>query len=188
MALTAALSVAVMAGCTGGSDPVQTVRPTGTLSPTPSATPSEVAALPTAPARPAAMDAAGPAGAAAAASYLMQLYPYVLATGDLAEWDALSADTCDFCANTRAEVQELQAAGLRSVGGISILSAEGTDLGANGWHSASVEIDLAPSEDIDRSGVVHDSNDGGRYTIEMALTWSGAWKVDSAGFSEKPAE
>lgn len=134
------------------------------------------------------MDAAGPDGAAAAASYLMELYPYVLATGDLTEWDVLSADTCDFCANTRAEVQELVAAGQRSVGGITILSATGKDLGANGWYSATVEVDLAPSEDIDSSGAVVGSNDGGRYTVDVALTWADGWRVDSAGIVEEPTE
>lgn len=63
------------------------------------------------------MGTPGTDGAAAAASYFMELYPYVLATGDLAEWDAISADTCDFCINTRAEVERLEAAGLRSIGG-----------------------------------------------------------------------
>ncbi|QWC15830.1 hypothetical protein KKR89_16470 [Cellulomonas dongxiuzhuiae] len=118
----------------------------------------------------------------------MQLYPYVLATGDLAEWDALSATTCEFCSNTRAEVERLQAAGQRSVGGVTVLSATGQDLGANGWYRATLSVAITPSEDIDKAGVVVDTNDGGTYTIDVAMTWSDGWTIDSAGIVETPVE
>lgn len=133
------------------------------------------------------MGTPGADGAAAAARYFMELYPYVLATGDLAEWDAISADTCDFCINTRAEVERLEAAGLRSVGGVRILSAAGKDLGANGWHSASLEVEILPSQDIDSSGVVIETHDGGTYTLDVAMTWSDGWAIDSAGIVQAPA-
>ena len=35
----------------------------------------------------------------AVAEYFVLLYPYVYATGDLAEWNALSDPDCKFCAS-----------------------------------------------------------------------------------------
>lgn len=134
------------------------------------------------------MASAGPEGAAAAASYLMQLYPYVLATGDLSEWDALSADTCDFCVNTRDEVERLRSAGLRSLGGVTIRSAVGKDLGANGWHTATLDVEIAPSQDLDATGSVVATTDGGSYRLDVALTWSDRWIIDSAGIVDDAAE
>jgi hypothetical protein len=43
------------------------------------------------------MDDDGPAGAEAAAKYFLQLDAYMQATGDTAEWAAMSHPTCAFC-------------------------------------------------------------------------------------------
>ena len=132
------------------------------------------------------MAQAGRDGAAAAATYFMSLYPYVLATGDLAAWDAMSAPSCDFCNNTRSEVERLRAAGQRNLGGITVLAATGTDLGSNGWHSASLEVEIHRSSDVDEEGTVVASREGGTYSVDLALTWSGGWLVDSAGIVGTP--
>ncbi|MFF2267186.1 DUF6318 family protein [Cellulosimicrobium cellulans] len=77
---------------------------------TPEPTPTETG--PAKPERPAAMERDDAEGAAAAAEYFLSLYGYVLATGDTAEWDAMTwAETCEFCANVRSDAQEIAKAG-----------------------------------------------------------------------------
>lgn len=92
-------SEAVTAPSTGSATPAP---PT----PTPT-TPEPVAA----PERPAAMDQPDETGAVAAAEYVLQLYAYALSTGDLTAWDALSGQSCEFCENTRADVDRVYADG-----------------------------------------------------------------------------
>lgn len=189
--LVTALAVALLTGgCLGDEDvarPTEAATPTAvTTSALPSPTPTPTIDVATHPQRPDAMAMRGPDGAAAAASYFMTLYPYVLATGDLIEWDALSADTCDFCANTRSEVQRLQAAGQRSVGGVTVLSAEGRDLGGNDWFSADLFVRIDPSVDLNANGDVVGQHDGGDYVVNFALTWADGWVVDSAGIVKDP--
>lgn len=46
------------------------------------------------------MDEVSVEGALAFGEYFMQLYPYVIATGDTTEWRALSHPECIFCADT----------------------------------------------------------------------------------------
>ncbi|WP_318280490.1 DUF6318 family protein [Cellulosimicrobium funkei] len=91
----------LVAGCTGGgepapSPPVETsAEPsvTGTPEPEPTTT------GPPKPERPAAMDRDDAEGAAAAAEYFLELYPYVMATGDTADWEAMSHSQCDTCSD-----------------------------------------------------------------------------------------
>ncbi len=58
-------------------------------------------------------------GALAAATYFMELYNYVIATGDLTEWDAVSDPGCEYCASVHDDVAALVDAGGRYDGGES---------------------------------------------------------------------
>jgi len=96
-----------ISGCTGGGPGPEpsastTVEPSVTASPTPSD--PGVAK----PERPADMDRTDEAGAAAAAEYFLELYPYIMRTGDFTEWDALSWVNCEYCADSRATAVELR--------------------------------------------------------------------------------
>ncbi len=64
-----------------------------------------------APEKPAKMSENSPEGAVAAAEYFVSLYPYVYATGDLTEWDAMSEDGCVFCSSVHDNVTELHESG-----------------------------------------------------------------------------
>ncbi|WP_236755734.1 DUF6318 family protein [Actinomyces radicidentis] len=64
-----------------------------------------------APEKPARMGENSPEGAVAAAEYFVSLYPYVYATGDLTEWDAMSEDGCVFCGSVHDNVTELHESG-----------------------------------------------------------------------------
>ncbi|WP_157732612.1 DUF6318 family protein [Cellulomonas sp. PSBB021] len=96
-----------------------TPRPTGKPTPIPSPTSTAEdfdATIP--PKRPTALD--GPPSeesAAEAAKYFLALFPYVFATGDLAEWRAMSGESCKYCAGTVEQVETEQAAGKRRTGG-----------------------------------------------------------------------
>ena len=47
-------------------------------------------------------------GAAAAAEYFIELYPYVMATGDTEEFEAMSHRACDYCAGTLENAKWLE--------------------------------------------------------------------------------
>lgn len=109
----------VVAGCTGGGDPgpSPTVEEPVVASPseTPEPTPTETG--PVKPERPAAMERDDAEGAAAAAEYFLELYPYVMATGDTTEWEAMSHPTCQSCADFVAQARTIKQRGDRFAGG-----------------------------------------------------------------------
>ena len=115
----AGLVVAVglaLSACTGSTpDPEVTTSPTGDPTPTASASPSP--SLPTKPERPAAMEREDAAGAAAAAEYFIELYPYVMATGDTEEFEAMSHRACEYCKGTLENAAWLQETGGTFEGG-----------------------------------------------------------------------
>ncbi len=106
-AFTGAVAIALVAGlaadCSGsGAKSVPsatTARSSPTASPslTPTASPAPDASVK--PVRPAAMDQVSAAGAEAVAVYFLQLFPYVFASGEVTEWEALSHPECVYCAN-----------------------------------------------------------------------------------------
>ena len=121
----------VLGGCSGGSDAGPTtspapavVSPTSGLTPgpvvtTPAATPATTPTAassgagkgPAAPVRPKGMDAKTAEGARKTALYFISLYPYVMATGDMKDFDALSVygkDACGFCNGSRSDVRKYQ--------------------------------------------------------------------------------
>lgn len=88
-----------LSACTGANpDPEVSAGPTGDPTPTASASPSP--SVPTKPKRPEAMEREDAEGAAAAAEYFIELYPYVMATGDTEEFEAMSHRACDYCRGT----------------------------------------------------------------------------------------
>ncbi|MFJ4230352.1 DUF6318 family protein [Cellulosimicrobium cellulans] len=83
---------------------------------TPEPTPTETG--PVKPERPAAMERDDAEGAAAAAEYFLELYPYVMATGDTVEWDAMTwAETCGFCSSVSKDARSIAEAGQTFAGG-----------------------------------------------------------------------
>lgn len=118
-----AVLVALLAtGCSDAGGDVDPTPPSSTdVNEEPSATePASPAPGPTPwpePTRPAAMERDDIEGAKAAAEYFLALYPYVFATGDLDEWDAMSHPECRFCASVKSRAVELHEAGGFGLGG-----------------------------------------------------------------------
>ncbi|ROS79122.1 DUF6318 family protein [Cellulomonas sp. PhB143] len=138
--VAATLATAGLAGCSGaepspGGDATSSApapeksasAPAGEPTPTGSATPDgsdkeaedvDAADAPPKPDRPADMKRTDERGAAAAATYFLELYPYVMATGDTKEWDAMSYDdTCDFCVDASKKAIKLKDRNQHYIGG-----------------------------------------------------------------------
>ena len=115
-AIAALVALALTSGCTSrapddeaSGDPSPVVRTTppttATPTPTPAPTPESL------PAPPPERSRADEVGAAAAVTYYVELYPFILATGDFAGWNSLSAPDCEFCRQTREYVSSVLSAG-----------------------------------------------------------------------------
>ena len=179
--IRAAVLAVLIAGCTSEATPAPTpsdisASPTANLSP--SLTPPTQTDPPTPPQRPEAMAMPSADGAAAAASHFVSLFPYIFATGDVAEWNAMSADDCGFCANTRTSVEEQMARGVRGEGSeITIHSARGTEISPGDAYSADIEFSQAPSFEVSMDGTRTPDGEGGRFRIHVALWWRDGWIV-----------
>jgi hypothetical protein len=146
------------------------VSPTVTATPTPTPTPDASVK----PERPAAMDEVSAAGAEAVAVYFLQLFPYVYATGDLAEWRALSHPECIYCANVAAGVEEMFAAGQHSVGGhpdITEVNAAEVDPGR--WWSVDVDLVQSPSQTLDGTDELVEEFPGSNFHMDIAVVFEG---------------
>ena len=180
----------LVAGCTDDPAPVETT-PASTPSPTPTApaTPSPTPTLEaaTAPTRPEEMSTASADGAAAAASYLLSLYPYARSTGDIAAWEALSGEECTFCASVSQEVADLTARQESVRGGtITIESATGTEIIAGESYSAELVFTESPTETWRDSSLVS-TGDGGRYEALVVLRWTATeWEVRAVDLTPAP--
>ena len=114
-ALAAALAAPLGRAACGTGEPI--TEPTSaapSVSATPSASPSAAIEKPD---RPAAIDENTQAGAEAAAVYFLELDSYMQATGDTTEWEAMSHETCDFCAARLEQAREITEAGDTFSGG-----------------------------------------------------------------------
>ncbi|QGQ18108.1 hypothetical protein GC089_01030 [Cellulomonas sp. JZ18] len=185
-AVSAGLLVGLLVtGCTRAEPTEPTPEPpspaTETARPTP--TPSPTVDLSVPPTRPEAMATPSADGAAAAASYFISLYPYVYVTGDFTEWDAMSAPTCEFCSESRVDVQRMLDAGNSTTGAsVEVLSAEGIELSHREWYSARLRVKQGEGVELDSAGTVVSSNPEAVYDFDFAMTWlEGAWRIDSVG-------
>lgn len=186
-AIAVGLSAMVLLGaCTPEeTEPTPSASPTveePTPTPTPTTPPEAIA-----PERPAEMAEISVAGAEAAATYFLQLYPYVYATGDLAEWASLSHPECLFCASVIQNVGEQVAAGNSSSGAetsVEILSA--IDVSPS-LYSVSILATQAPSIEVSADGAVVSESDGGRYLMDVLLVPSGeTWLIRGVDYEDAP--
>lgn len=165
------MTLCALAGCTGETDDPPTTPDVTSAAPSPSETPSPTptpdAAMP--PERP-DMSRVDAAGAQATATYFLELYPYVLATGDLTEWDALSHPECIFCASVRQGVLDLQAEGQHSTGGLVTLGNPGTTETSDDMWLVQFRMVQAPSATVDAVGTISaTSTDTTTYDVAVAV-------------------
>ncbi|WP_198303468.1 DUF6318 family protein [Cellulomonas sp. PSBB021] len=190
------VSALALAGCTaeGAARPEPTTTsatpvptPTVSPSPTPSSSPS---AAPTSgpdqdvtkpPARPAALD--GPAtedNAIAVGKYFMSLFPFIIATGDYAEWDALSGPDCQFCASSRERAAKIHEAGNHGTGGAMDIGLGTVATDRDGSFLVGIQLVEHGSQTVDSDGNVIEDFPGDM-TLRASMKLShGAdgWTVD----------
>jgi len=95
-------------------------------------------------------------GAAAAAEYFIELYPYVMATGDTEEFEAMSHRACGFCEQALKDANRIQSRGQVFQGGAT--EAKLLDLylqdDLTGIYPLDVEVRQQASETLDANGSV----------------------------------
>jgi hypothetical protein len=169
----------VLSACTGAApDPEVSTGPAGDPTPTASASPSP--SVPTKPERPEAMEREDAEGAAAAAEYFIELYPYVMATGDTEEFEAMSHRACGFCDDALEQAKQIKEGGWIYEGGGSTLSVTQTynQDELTGIYPLDVEISQESSQISESGGAQLDSIESKKFDrrIEMGLR-SGEWVV-----------
>jgi hypothetical protein len=172
-----------LSGCTGSSpDPEvtasSTANSTGNSTPAVSASPSP--SVPTKPERPDAMERDDAKGAAAAAEYFIELYPYVMATGDTKEFEAMSHRACGFCDDALEQAKRIEEGGWAYTGGgstLSLVEAYKRDE-LTGVYPLDVEISQESSQISESGGAQLDSVESKVFDrrIEMGLR-DGEWVV-----------
>ncbi|WP_418606211.1 DUF6318 family protein [Georgenia sp. SUBG003] len=128
------------------------------------------------------------AGAEAAAQYFLELYPYVYATGDLAEWKAMSDPECVFCQSVVDNVEELYSGGGFGVGPeIEIRTVDGSPpREGNEYFAVWIDVGEGKSSIFDAQGVQTASSDGGPAAFDFAIKRSeGRWVIGEASFERE---
>jgi hypothetical protein len=180
-----------LAGCTDYPEPSHLPTPTEavTLSPTPTptATPTpDSASVP--PERPSAMDVADSAGAEAVAVYFLELYAYVYATNDLAEWRDLSHPECIFCDSVIGNVEQQASDERRSDGGLpEIESVTSTEV-TTGLFNVTITATQGSSNVYGPGGELVDHAEGNRSSLIFVILSSEAgWSVREVQVDPAPS-
>ncbi|WP_456826786.1 DUF6318 family protein [Cellulomonas sp. P5_E12] len=186
----------LLAACTGGtpeatesSTPAVVVTP----SPTPTSTPTESPKVDVSvkPSRPAALDEPPSAdGAVAAAEYFLGLYPYIYATGDLNDWNALSHPECVFCSSATTNAQAMAGRGEHSQGGaFELVDRSVLEVNPGAWYTVKIDLIQDPSATLNGTGdVVKSFPDTKRIHVDLAVVWNnGSWAVREATPTEEPS-
>lgn len=177
----AALGLLAVAGC--GTDQPTEPPTTPVESAASSPSPSPTVSLRRLPEPPEAMGEPSEEGAIAAATYVLQLYGYSFATGDLGPWRAVTAPTCELCASVERGVEEMLQAEQTSTGStMTVLEATSTEISDDEWFSVELRVQQGPSQRLDKEGEVVTEGVGGEFDAVFALSWAGAWRVDKMGF------
>ena len=185
----------LLAGCTNGTPtaPESSTPPpvVSTPSPTPTPTAPPAVDVTVKPERPAALDEPPSVeGAVAVAEYFVLLYPYVYATGDLAEWNALSDPDCKFCASVDSNAREMALNGQHSEGGAtSVLDPVGTEIEPAVSYSVEMDAVHQPSATVSADGTVVESfPEITRTRWSMIVHWKGdAWAIRGVSTADEPA-
>ncbi len=119
-------------------------------------------------------------GAAAAAAYFIELYGYVLQTGDLTEWNAMSFANCQFCSSTAQYVRSVYDAGGSFTGGdmtAEVVTVHELD-GFIGGYPVDLRTTQAATEERDATGTRTSSMDAETNTARFATVYyKGTWTI-----------
>lgn len=171
-----------VAACGAGEvdgPPTSSAR-TADVSATPS--PSPTMNLKQLPERPEAMNEPTADGAIAAATYVLELYEYSFATGDLAPWRAITLDTCAYCTAVSDSVTAMFEAAERSSGStVTVHDARAVELADDRWFSVEMQFTQGAATEYGAKGSVIGTSDARLYDAVFALSWADGWRVDHMG-------
>lgn len=195
-------SLGLLAGCT---DAAPEPRPTATpespraavVSHSPTPSPSEPSATPSPsptvidvtvpPERPAVMDEKSEEGVRAAAQYFLLQYPYMIATGDTADWERASWPECGFCASALKEARAIHSKGQHGEGGAFALGVTGAlpYPGSNERYAVAIDFSQAASTTVDADGAVVEEFDGPKMLrADFVFVWdANSWQVEGMDVS-----
>lgn len=134
------------------------------------------------------MDTPGADAAAEAATYFFDLYEYSYDSLDSTAFEAMSSPECVFCQSVIDDVARLDAYNYTATGGdYTVVNAFGTEISPGQWYSAVVQLDQAPSAELDPVGKVLTESVGGRFQMILALDWAQGWLVREVDVAPVPA-
>ncbi|MFJ3402717.1 DUF6318 family protein [Promicromonospora sp. NPDC090134] len=169
-----------LTACTGSPSEPDVSSPAPTGVPTPAASASPSPSSPVKPVRPEAMKRTDAEGAAAAAEYFIELYPYVMATGDTEEFEAMSHRACGFCSDALEQAKRIKEHGYTYAGGDATLEVTETYVrdDVTGIYPLDTEISQKSSQISDSNGKeVHSTVDKiSESRVEMGIR-GGSWVV-----------
>lgn len=160
------------------STPSPEQSPTPTVSVSPTSGPDQDVTR--APEPPGALTGPGSKeNAAAVATYFMKLFPYAVATGDLAAWNKLSGNTCNYCSTVREIVEDIYADGNHGIRGALDITGSEAYLNDDGSFVVILGVTQHPSQTVDSTGsLVEDFPETNRYRPLLGLQFQGgAWTV-----------
>lgn len=112
-------------------------------------------------------------GAAAAATYAIEVLNFSARSGDPALWESIAATTCRMCT---ALTEDIGASGPDGDAPLVVTAARGRDLPTEGLYSVELTITQEPSAD--------GSNPGGNFAFFVALSHHGEWVVEAIDIRE----
>ncbi len=116
------------------------------------------------------------------ATYFMEMYPHVLATGDVDEWQRLSAVDCVFCHAVVADLDALADQGHHREGGAVTVGYSVVSAGAEaGSYSVGLSMNEAPARVVDSHGeAIGDWTEPQSYVASVLLVHDGAsWAIQA---------
>ncbi|MCL3860985.1 DUF6318 family protein [Actinotalea sp. K2] len=171
-ALLLAGALVLVTGCAAevAPQPIQTL-------PAPSPSPAPEVDTVLAPQRTPEMERDDGVGAAAAAQYFLHLFTYVLATGDLTEWDEVTWEECQSCAAIRDDVLRVYGGGGHFAPGV--ISIESAVAGPRhellGGFLVEVAFSLVAGAEYDAAGQEVATATEQESTVGVDVIWQGQW-------------
>ncbi len=118
------------------------------------------------------------------ATYFVELYPYLFATGDMIQWELLSAPDCVFCHDVIGDADALAAQGHTREGGtVSVGYAVGAEIGEASSYSVDLTMDEAPARVVDSNGAEVDA-----WSVAQSYRTSVVLLHDGVGWSIRAVE
>ncbi|NKY38129.1 hypothetical protein HGA02_00900 [Cellulomonas septica] len=131
------------------------------------------------------MDTPSADGAAALAEYFIGVYEYAYTTGDTAELDRLSSDSCSFCHSAISDIHQSRAAGETEEGGGAVVEyADGAEVSPSEWYTATLRVKQLASTRRSATGEVVVQDPESKSDLYFALSWTDGWQVDAVDVME----